>query len=543
VDTAGTALTVAPLPRRVRAALVAVPAAFLLAFYAWPVLTLLGTVVDGDAIERAVHLPGLGEVLWFTVWQAVVSTVATVVVGLGPAYLVARWQFPGRRLLAAAVTVPFLLPTVVVGAAFTALLPASLERGAVAVIVAHVFFNVAVVVRVVGALWSRLPSDLTGAARVLGAGPWQAFRLVTLPLLRPAVAAAASITFLFTFTSFGAVQILGGPTRATVEVEVARRALQRGDVPGAAVLSLLQLVVLAVLVIVSVRVQRRGAVRLALAPARRARAVARSHRIAVAAGAMVTAVVMGAPLVALALSSVRSGGRWSLRAWTTLGDSPSRPGLDLGVDPLTAIGASLRAAALATAIAVAVGGSATLAIAAARRSGRLLDVGTMLPLGTSAVTIGFGMFITFDHAPVDWRGDRWLIAVGHALVAVPFVVRATLPVLRNRPTGWIDAASVLGAPPLRAWWEIDVRLLRRPLLVGAGFAAAISLGEFGATTLLSRTGDETLPLTIARLLGRAGDLPRAQASVLALMLAVVTLLVLLAVDAIDVEEDTDARSA
>jgi thiamine transport system permease protein len=520
-----------------------VPAVFLLVFYAWPVVTLVTTVVDGDAIGRAVRLPGLGSVVWFTLWQAVVSTAATLVAGLGPAYLVSRWEFPGRRLLAAAITVPFLLPTVVVGAAFTALLPASLERGAIAVIVAHVFFNVAVVVRVVGALWSRLPSDLTAAARVLGAGPWQAFRLVTLPLLRPAVAAAAAITFLFTFTSFGAVQILGGPSRATVEVEIARRALQRGDVSGAAVLSMLQLLVLGGLVLLSVRVQRRTAATVALATGRRARAVTSAHRAGVACGAVVTAVLMGAPLLALALSSVRSDGRWSTRAWTTLGDAPSRPGLDLGVDPLSAIGASLRAAALATVVAVVVGGLAALGIAAARRSGRLLDVGTMLPLGTSAVTIGFGMFITFDHVPVDWRGDRWLVAVGHALVAVPFVVRATLPVLRNRPQGWIDAASVLGASPVRAWWEIDARLLRRPLVVGAGFAAAISLGEFGATTLLSRTGDETLPLTIARLLGRAGDLPRAQASVLALLLAVVTLAVLVAVDAFDtVGADEPSRS-
>ena len=533
MDPARAALNPTRLRAPARVALLVVPTAFLLVFYAWPVLTLVGTVVDGDAIARTYRRPGLGAVLWFTLWQALVSTTATLVAGLGPAYLVARWQFAGRRLLAAAVTVPFLLPTVVVGAAFTALLPPSLERSATAVIVAHVFFNVAVVVRVVGALWGRLPRDLTGAARVLGAGPWQAFRYVTLPLLRPALTAAASITFLFTFTSFGVVQILGGPRHATVEVEVARRATQLGDVSGAAVLSVLQLLVLGLLVAASVRVQRRSASELALAPARRERPGSPARRAAVIGGALVTAVVMGAPLLALAVSSVRAGGHWSTTAWTTLGDPPSRPGLDLGIDPLAAVGASLRAAALATVIAVVVGGLASLGIAATRRGGRLLDVGTMLPLGTSAVTIGFGMLITFDHAPVDWRGDRWLVAVGHALVAVPFVVRAALPVLRSRPPGWIDAASMLGASPLRAWWEIDVRLLRRPLLVGAGFAAAISLGEFGATTFLSRTGDETLPLAIARLLGRAGDLPRAQASALALLLATVTLVVLLAVDAFD----------
>ncbi len=143
------------------------------------------------------------------------------------------------------------------------------------------------------------------------------------------------------------------------------------------------------------------------------------------------------------------------------------------------------------------------------------------------------MLITFDHAPVDWRSEPWLVAVGHALVAVPFVVRAALPVLRARPAGWREAAATLGASPVRAWWEIDVRLLRRPLLVGACFAAAVSLGEFGATTFLSRTGDETLPVVIARLLARAGDVPRAQASALALVLATVTTVVLVGVELLD----------
>jgi thiamine transport system permease protein len=203
-----------------------------------------------------------------------------------------------------------------------------------------------------------------------------------------------------------------------------------------------------------------------------------------------------------------------------------------------ALGASVRFALIATAVSVLIGALATLAIGGAQRHGRLLDVGLMLPLATSAVTIGFGMLITFDQAPVDWRDERWLVPLGHALIAVPFVVRAALPVLRARPDSWLDAAATLGASPIRAWWEIDVRLLARPLAVGAAFAAAISLGEFGATTLLSRTGEETVPTAIARLLGRAGDIPRAEASALAVVLAVACTALLLAAGG---GSDRDAR--
>ncbi len=528
-------------PLALRAALVVAPVAVLGVFYAWPLATILGRVIDTGTIGETWRRPGFGRIVWFTLWQAVVSTAATMVLGLAPAWLLARWAFPGRRLLAAVTTAPFLLPTVVVGAAFLALLPEGISTGATAIIVAHVFFNVAVVVRVVGALWEQLPDDLIGAARTLGASPWGAFREVTLPLLRPAITAAASVVFLFTFTSFGVVQVLGGARRPTLEVEIARRAIQLGDVGGAAVLAIGQLLVLGTLVAWSARAQRRAAVRLGLRPGRRRRATHRRDRITVAAIGGATALAMTAPLVVLFLESIRPGGHWSLDAWRGLGRKEVRPGLSLGVDPLASIGVSLRYTIAATAISVLLGASGALAIAAARRRGRLLDLGLMLPLGTSAVTLGLGMLITFDHAPVDWRGEPWLVPLGHALVATPFVVRSILPVLRSRPDGWVEAAATLGASPTRAWLAIDVALLRRPLAIGAGFAAAISLGEFGATTFLTRTGRESLPIAIGRLLGRAGDLPRAQAFALATILAGLTVVVIVVVESLQTDQDAARR--
>ena len=199
-----------------------------------------------------------------------------------------------------------------------------------------------------------------------------------------------------------------------------------------------------------------------------------------------------------------------------------RPGLSLGIDPLASLFASFRFAAVAAVLSALAGGLSALAIASARRHGKLLDVGLMLPLGTSAVTIGLGMLITFDVAPFDWRARWWLIPLGHTLVATPFVVRALLPVLRSIPPGQRDAAATLGASPARAWLAIDVDHIARPLAAGAGLAAAISLGEFGATTFLTRAGRETMPIAIARLLGRAGELPRAQGFALATILLLAT---------------------
>lgn len=521
------------LPGRVVAVLAAPPAAFVALLFIWPVVTLLREVVDRGAFA-AIDAGRVTSVLWYTTWQALLSTLATVLAGLAPAFLLARWQFPGRRIVAAVVAVPFLLPTVVVAAAFSVLLPDRLVGTTWAVIAAHVYFNVSVVVRVVGATWSQFPADLGAAARTLGAAPWRVLTEVTLPSIRPAVASAATIVFLFCFTSYGVVRLLGSSASPTLEVEIARRALGLGDVGGAAVLSLVQLVVLAVALGAASRLQRRSATRWGAVTTPRRRPTSGRTRVGVTLGAVGLVVFSAAPLAALALTSVRPAGDWSLRGWQALfdGGPAARPGSGVSVDAWGALSVSLRYAVQATVLSVVVGGLAALAIAAAGRRGRLLDAALLLPLAVSAVTVGFGMLITFDTAPFDWRGASWFPALGHALVATPFVIRSALPVLRARPVGWWEAAATLGAAPVRAWWEVDVRRLGRPLAVGAGFAAAVSLGEFGATSILSRSGQESVPVAIARLLGRAGDLPRAEAAALAVVLAAATMVIMVVVDLI-----------
>jgi thiamine transport system permease protein len=350
-----------------RIALVGVPAAFLVLFYGWPLATLVARVLTPSSLVDAVRRPGVGRVAWFTLWQAVVSTSLTLAAGVGPAFLLSRWDFRGRRALRTLVTVPFLLPTVVVGAAFLSLLPERLHGTATAIVVAHVFFNIAVVVRVVGALWEQLPPDLAAAARVLGAPPSRVWREVTFPLLRPALIAAAVVVFLFTFTSFGTVQVLGGGAIATVEVEVARRALQLGDVGGAAALAVVQLLFLAVVIAAAAWAQRAARIRLPVASVARRRAATARQRVAVALAALMVAAALAAPLVALALSSVRVGGTWTLEAWRELGTTEVRPGLVLGVDPVASIVRSVRVAVAATCVSVVVGALAALAIT--RRAG------------------------------------------------------------------------------------------------------------------------------------------------------------------------------
>lgn len=533
-----------------RVARAVVPLAFLAVFFAYPVAAILGRGLapegrlDLGPVADVVSDPGLRRVAWFTLWQAVVSTLLTLLLGLPGAYLLARYAFPGRRAVRALVTVPFVLPTVVVGSAFLALLGPGgplgglgIGRGIWAVLLAHVFFNYAVVVRTVGTFWAGLDPRREEAARVLGASRWRAFREVTLPLLAPSIAAAASIVFLFTFTSFGVVLVLGGPRLATIEVEVWRQTTQLLDLSTAAALALVQMAAIVAVLLVLGRLQERRAVTQRLvAVADTARRTRGWQWLVVGGNLAVMAVLLGTPLAVLVARSLGGGdGGLSLGSYRALRESGRAT--TLFVPPLEAVRNSLVFAAIATVIALVVGGLASVVIAGRpSRGGRALDTLLMLPLGTSAVTVGFGFLIALDRPPLDLRSEPILIPIAHAVVAIPFVVRAVAPALRSIEPRLREAAGVLGASPLRVWREVDLPIVRRALAVGAGFALAVSLGEFGATAFIARPDYPTVPIAIFRFLGRPGSGNFGQAMAMSTILMVLTAVAILAVERVRVRD-------
>ena len=473
--------------------------------------------------------PFVLDVAWFTLWQAVISTVLTVAVALPGAYVFARYEFAGRRLIGALAIVPFVLPTIVVAAAFLALLgPRSplglrLEHTIWAILLAHVFYNYAVVLRVVGGVWSRLDPRLEEQARMLGATRWQAFRQVALPLLRPAIASAASIVFLFTFTSFGVILLLGGPRYATLEVEIYRQTAQLLDLRIAATLAILQLAALGTLLFAYSRYQQRLAVGQRLVSRRESARPPRTRSEAgfVVANLAAVAVLLGLPLVMLIERSLAVDGGYGPGNFVALLEGSVRGALF--VPPFEAIRNSLLFAAAATAICLPLGLLAAAVIAYRRGVlSNAFDALLMLPLGTSAVIVGFGFLLALGRLPIDLRVSPLLIPIAHALVALPFVVRATVPLMRSVDQRLRDAAAVLGASPSRTWRAIDLPIVGRAALVGASFAFAVSLGEFGATLFIVRPEAPTMPIAIFRLLSQPGQLAFGQAMAMATVLMLVT---------------------
>jgi thiamine transport system permease protein len=479
------------------------------------------------------------HVLWFTIWQATWSTVLTLAVGLPGAFVLARYHFPGRSVVRALVTVPFVLPTIVVGSAFVSLLGPGgplaglgLDQSLGAILLAHVFFNYAVVVRTVGGLWAHLDPRQEEAARSLGASRLRAFVAVTLPALRPAIAAAGAIVFLFTFTSFGVILVLGGPRFSTLETEIYRQTAQLLHLPVAAALTIVQLVCVVALLFVTARLEGRrgGALRLRSARETAVRARTAGARLLLGANLAVMALLLGGPVLVLVERSLHPPGGYGLTFYRALGEL--RAGSTLFVSPTEAIANSLRYAAIATVLAVVVGGCGAFALAARRNRG--LDTAFSLPLGVSAVTVGFGFLIALDHPPLDLRSSPWLVPLAQALVAIPFVVRTVTPVLRAVDPRLREAAATLGASPARVWREVDLPIAARALLVAAAFAFTISLGEFGATIFIVRPDRPTLPVEIYRLLGTPGPLNFGAAMAASVILMAITGLVILVIERVRV---------
>jgi thiamine transport system permease protein len=524
-------------------ALAVLPVAFLGAFFLLP---LSGMLARGFWVDGSLDLSGLAEtlararvhrVLWFTLWSSLTATVLTLVLGVPVAFVLYRLRFRGRHALRALVVMPFVLPTVVVGVAFRTLLaPAGplgvlgLDGTAVAILAALVFFNLAVVVRTVGGLWESLDRRREDAAAALGASPAQVFRTVTLPALKPGIVSGATVVFLFCSTAFGVVLTLGGLRYGTVETEIYILTTQFLDLRAAAVLSVIQLLAVAALLFVSGRTRGRAESALSrtgleLGGRRPGR---RDLPVLVVTGAVV--VFLAAPVVTMLGRSLQVDGGWGLENYRLLGTTGADTALLVPV--WQALENSLRTAVDATVLALTLGLVVAFLVSrpargrVERRGRSFLDALFMVPLGVSAVTIGFGFLITLDRPPLDLRSSPLLVPVAQAMVALPLVVRTLVPVLRSIDHRQRQAAATLGASPLRALLAVDVPIAWRPALAAAGFAFAVSLGEFGATSFLARSDRPTLPVVIYQLISRPGaeNFGMALAASVVLGLATVTVM-------------------
>lgn len=502
------------------------PATFLSVFLLYPIGMLAMRVGSTSGLTRLASAD-LWQVAALAVVQAGTSTLIAVVVGLPIANVVSRYRYRGRALTQALVTVPFVLPTVVVALAFRSLLGPGVPQGFALVVIAHAYVNLAVVARIVGAQWAQQDANFENVARTLGATRWRAFTSVTLPFLRPAIASSAAVVFVFSFTSLGIVLLLGDSTTRTLESQILRQTSILLDFPGAATTAVVQLVLVSGILVAGALAGRGSARRrmrpISLRPVPRAPLA----RLAVRGTVLVALVLVLAPIGALIAGSLRTGDAWSLGWWRALGS------VDAGTtrigSPASALATSIGFALVAAVVASVVGGLAAIAILTRGRA-RVISLLAIIPLGVSSATLGLGTLLAFGRAPLDLRGTGLLVPIAHSLVAVPLVVAVVAPALRATDARAMVVAASLGAAPTRAFLTAYGPVLRVVMLASAGLACAVSLGEFGAASFLARAGSPTVPVQIVRLLSRPGEESYGVAAVLAVVLVALTLTMVLLVD-------------
>jgi thiamine transport system permease protein len=458
----------------------------------------------------------------FTAWQALLSTLASLALGLPGAYVLARFEFPGRRTLQSLTAVPFVLPSIMVAVGFVAAFGANgplndllralglptvdLLFSLEIIVLAHAFYNAPLVTRIVAAAWESVDARAVETARSLGASPLRAFRDVVAPQLAPAVATGALLTFIFTFMSFPIVLALGGLRLATVEVWLYDR-VQQLALTEAAALAVLETVVSLGLTYAYLRYEdaaTRGD-RVASSLEREPLVGLDAKRVALVGYALVVGLVFVLPLVSMLVASVTGPNGLTTRYYDFLlqreaaaATSQTKPGV--------AVRNSLLFGAGTLALSVPMG--LVLALASLREgvAARLVGVAAMAPFAVSGVVVGLGMLQGLVFG-VDVFGTR--LAVGgpvaivaaHAVGAYPFVVRNVAPLLGGLDRRLVESARALGATRVRALVDIEVPLVMPGIAAGAAFAFAISVGEFDSTVILAEGSNAyTMPVAVERFL-------------------------------------------
>lgn len=518
----------------------AVPLGLVAALLIWPSLELFAR---GSAVANEASASLIGRApaaIWFTVWQGAASTALSMLLGIPTAMLLYRRRFFGSRLIRSLMLVPLVLPSIVVAVVFSSFqywntfysIFGIVGSHIAWIITAHVFVNFALTARIVGSSWAALDGETEEAAALDGAGRFRTLWSVVLPQLRGALLASATLTFLFSVSSYGIVLVLGGGSIESIETLMAKSALQFLDLGTASVLALVQTVITLVAVSISRRV---SAAQSQIESGDLSEATKRIDRRDWAALVVVIPTVVVfviSPLLNLVSKAITqpdgSIGPANFLALTGRGDRQV-----LNISVVDAIANSLRNLAISTVLAVAIG---LLAVylrtrwVVSRRTGRAIwisDFIVLLPLGISPVVIALGWLVTFDQEPLALRASWLAIPLIQALLALPLVIRVIQPAIQNLENGIIEASILDGLGSFGSFVRIQLSAIKPVVASAIGFAAIASLGEYGAAAMLTFGDQATLPTVLYQLISRPGSSNYGMAMAASTLLVLLTVLVIL----------------
>lgn len=509
----------------------ATPILFVLVLFYLPLLKIIGLGLSANWYEIYFE-PATLKAIWFTLWQAAASTAIALLIGVPGAYILYRKHFFGQRILRALITVPLVLPTIVVAISFSnfRVVPAI-----PLIIAAHVFINYSLVVRTLGGVWATLDNETEEAAALAGAGRLRTLIAITLPQLRPAIVSAAALTFLFCSSSYGIILILGGGQVQSVETEIATAALQFLDLNRASALALLQTAITVIAFGISEAIAKHPiGIEQVHESTRKPRIDFRDWP-AVTVTAIVILGLVFTPMLVLLTKALTFDGALSLQNFVNLAGRGDRDLLNISVWQATLN--TLRNVAISASLAVAIGSLVSYLLSRTHRTrrakftNRTLDLLFLIPVGISSVVLGFGYLITFGGGPLPLRASWLVVPIVQALMALPLVIRLIYPALISIGAEHREAASLAGANSRQTWWHIESGIIRNVILTAIGFALIAGIGEFGAASLLAFGDQATLPTVLFALISRPGAMNYGMAMAVCAIMIVLTFVLVFSVSA------------
>jgi thiamine transport system permease protein len=512
------------------------PVVFMLVLFYWPLLNVFFLALGPDIAGMVHNESSVWPVLWFTVWQAFVSTAICLIIGIPGAYVLYRKSFRGSHFLQSIITVPFMLPSLVVAIAVT-------EVGAliggidpvIAIILANVFANYAVVVRNIGSQWQTLSKSTEEYSEVSGIGRFKTALRVSLPQLKSSIRASSAIIMLYCASSYGIVLSLGGGQVNTLETAISISVLERLDFAHGALLALLQIAFCLLAFIVS---RWGGTNPLSFSPSfSKSKKLDRRDAPAATFTFLVIGFLVVVPIVlVLSKAFVSMSGSLSLENFALLDTRGSRDILNITFFEATLN--SLRNLLVATAVSIVLGVLVAYLLAEQTRRRRkrktdflgiTLDAAFLLPIGVSSVVIGVGYLITLT-GDLAWIRTSWiLVPLVQSVFAIPLVVRIAYPSLVAVDSNTREQAMTDGASGLQLFVNVDYPLLRPVMKTAIAFSALVSLGEFGVASLLTYGDQATIPVLMYQLISRPGahnyGMALAVASILTLLTTLIVLLI------------------
>ena len=523
----------------------AAPLLFVAVLFYLPLLKIIGVGLSSNWFEIYFE-PATLKAIWFTIWQAALSTAIALLIGIPGAYVLYRKQFFGQRFIRALITVPLVLPTIVVAIVFASFraehaiyqqlgLGFFFENSVYWIIAAHVFVNYSLVVRTLGGVWATMDNETEEAAALAGAGRLRTTLAITLPQLKPAIVSAAALTFLFCSSSYGIILILGGGLVESVETQIASAALQFLDLNKAAALALLQTAITVIAFSISEAIAKHPiGIEQVHESTRKPKLDSRDWPATTVTGVAVIGLI-SMPMIVLLAKAFTFDGAISFQNFANLAGRGDRELLNISVWQATLN--TLRNVAISATIAVGLGSlvsyllSRTHHTRRAKFSNRTLDLLFLIPVGISSVVLGFGYLITFGGGPLPLRSSWLVVPIVQALMALPLVIRLIYPALISIGADHREAAALAGANSRQTWWHIESGIIRNVILTAIGFALIAGIGEFGAASLLAYGDQATLPTVLYALISRPGETNYGMAMAVCAILIVLTFVLVFSVSA------------